>query len=358
MTAPRLEIHLDLIGHNGRTLVDRLAPLGIAVTAVTKATLGSPEVARALLASGASAIGESRIENIEALRRADITAPMTLIRSPMLSQAARVVAHADVSLNTEPVVIEALSRACEDQGRAHGVVLMVELGDLREGILPDDVEAVARLVLERSGLELRGIGTNLACQNGIAPDDAKMAELSAVATSLEATLDVELAIVSGGNSANLGWALPDGRAKRVGRINDLRLGESLLLGRDPLDRVAIAGLHTDCFTLVAEVIESKVKPTVPWGEVHQGAFGPVTVRDPGDSVEGHRAILALGRQDVDPAGLHPPDGVEILGMSSDHLVVATDACVPVGREMSFGIDGYGALLAAMTSPYVSRHFQP
>ena len=80
MSAPRLEIDLDKITHNARTLVERLANRGIAVTGVTKATLGSVEIANALLQAGVSALGDSRIENIEALRLARVVAPMTLIR--------------------------------------------------------------------------------------------------------------------------------------------------------------------------------------------------------------------------------------------------------------------------------------
>jgi predicted amino acid racemase len=281
-----------------------------------------------------------------------------LIRSPMLSQASRVVASADVSLNTEMVVMEALSRAAVLHRQPHGVVLMVELGDLREGILPNDVEAVARRVAELPNIVLRGIGTNLACHSGIAPDAQNMAELSALAVSLESALDTSFDIVTGGNSANLNWALGN---NPVGRINDLRLGESILLGREPLDRQPIVGLRTDCFTLIAEVIESKVKPTKPWGDVHQNAFGTVAspgqANDPGDAGDAHRAILAIGRQDVDPSGLDPPDGVEIIGSSSDHLIVTAEACPAVGREMAFRVDGYGALLAAMTSPFVSRVYQ-
>ena len=239
-----------------------------------------------------------------------------------------------------------------DQGRIHGVVLMVELGDLREGIMPDDVDAVARHVAELPNIVLRGIGTNLACHSGIAPDAQNMAELSALAISLEARLGTTFDIVSGGNSANLNWALGD---EGVGRINDLRLGESILLGREPLDRRTVDGLRTDGFTLVAEVIESKVKPTRPWGEVHQNAFGAVA--SPHDLGDAPRAILAVGRQDLDPAGLVPPEGVEILGSSSDHLIVTAAACPAVGREMAFRVDGYGALLAAMTSPFVSRSYQ-
>jgi predicted amino acid racemase len=351
MSAPRLEIRLDRIHHNASRLVQRLAARGISVTGITKATLGSPEVASELLRAGVTSIGDSRIENIEAMRLAGVSSTMTLIRSPMLSQADQVVAHAEVSLNSELDVIARLSTAAVEQRRTHGVVLMVELGDLREGILPGDLDAVIRQTLHFPGIALRGIGTNLACQSGVAPDERNMAELSALATSLESTFGIGLDVVSGGNSANLDWAFG---APDVGRINDLRLGEAILLGREPLQRRPIDGLHTDAFTLVAEVIESKTKPSLAWGAIHQTAFGLQSAGpDRGDTA---RVILAIGRQDVDPAGLEAPAGLAILGASSDHLVVDAGRFPPaVGSEVAFQLN-YSALLAAMTSPFVSRVF--
>ncbi|MGZ7011544.1 MAG: alanine/ornithine racemase family PLP-dependent enzyme [Acidimicrobiales bacterium] len=349
MTAPRLEVRLDRIHHNAGTLVRRLGERGVSVTGVTKATLGSPEIAGELVRAGVTSIGESRIENIEALRRAGVTAPMTLIRSPMLSQAARVVEHADVSLDTELDVLDRLSTFAQLQGRRHGVILMVELGDLREGILPRDLESVVRQTLRFPNLDLLGVGTNLACQSGVAPDDRNMGELSALASSLESKLGVRFAVVSGGNSANLDWVLG---TDDVGRINDLRLGEAILLGCEPLRRRPIDGLHTDAFTLVAEVIEVKSKPTLAWGEINETAFGPQPLAPDRGSLP--RAILALGRQDVDPAGLVAPEGMTILGASSDHLVVDPGrAWLKVGSEVRFQLD-YRALLGAMTSPFVTR----
>lgn len=346
--APRLEVRLDRIGHNARWLVARLGARGIAVTGVTKATLGSAAVARVLLDAGVVALGDSRVENLESIRADGIDAPTVLVRSPMLSQVDRVVAGADVSLNTEAAVLEALSIAATANGRTHGVVLMVELGDLREGILPADLHDAVRFVLGRTGLTLEGIGTNLACQSGVAPDERNMAELSALADGIESTFAVGLRMVSGGNSANLDWALGDGP---VGRVDDLRLGEAILLGREPLRRRPIDGLRTDAFTLVAEVIESKAKPTLPWGTVLDSAFGPPpSASDRGTAI---RSLLALGRQDVDPSGLLAPDGTTVLGASSDHLVLETEGDAPaVGDEVRFGL-GYGALLAAMTSPFVA-----
>ncbi len=351
MSAPRLDINLDHLRHNAAALVSRLARSGISVTAVTKATLGSVPVAHAFLAGGVTALGDSRIENLEHMRGAGIDAPMVLIRSPMLSQCDRVVAHADISLNTEVDVLDRLSDAAVRAGRVHRVVLMVELGDLREGIMPADLPAIAAHASRLPALAMVGVGANQACQSGSTPDDDAMAELGALATAIEATLGVALPIVSGGNSANLHWA---GTTQHVGRVNNLRLGESLLLGRDPLDRSAIVGLETDAITLVGEVIEAKTKPSQPWGQIAETAFGVAPpARDCGPAA---RVIVAVGRQDVDPAGLTPPAGFTILGASSDHLVLAAPGSAPVvGAEIRFGVD-YSALLRAMTSPFVARRF--
>ena len=349
MTAPRLEIDLRKLQHNARTLVERLAPRGISVTGVTKAVLGSPHIADAWLRAGVSGLGDSRIENIEAMRREHLRAAMTLIRSPMLSQADRVVAHADLSFNTELDVIRKLSSAAQEARKTHGIVLMVELGDLREGIMPGDLQHAVGDVLRLPNILLKGIGTNLACRSGVAPDAKNMAELSALADSIDTTFGIRLSIVSGGNSGNLEWAL--GGAD-VGRINNLRLGESLLLGRETLHRTPIDGLHTDAIMLVAEVIESKVKPSRPWGEIAQAAFGDQPLATDRGPVS--QTILAIGRQDTDTCGLRPPPGLRVLGASSDHLIVDSGrARLAVGAEVAFQLD-YSALVRAMTSPFVGK----
>jgi predicted amino acid racemase len=349
VTAPRIETDLDKVEQNTRILVDRLAVTGIRVTGITKAVLGSPEVGAAMLRGGARGLGDSRVPNLARLAGLDRSALRTLIRSPMLSQVGRVVEVADVSLNTEAVVLAALDRAASRERRTHGIVLMVELGDLREGIALDDAPEAVRAVLGHPSLRLVGLGANLACQNGVVPDDRNMGVLTGLVDDIEARHGISLDVVSGGNSANLNWALNTGE---VGRIDDLRLGEAILLGVDPLYRTPISGLHTDVFTLVAEVIEVAVKPAQPWGDRAQAAFGEAPVRTGGGAVR--QAILALGRQDVDLDGLRPPPGIAILGMSSDHLVVDLgDHLVAVGDEIDFGV-AYGALVQAMTSPFVTK----
>lgn len=349
MTAPRIDIDLGKLEDNARTLVGRLATRGIGVTGVTKATLGDAAVGAAMLRGGVVGLGDSRVANLVRLEELDRPLATTLIRTPMLSQVRDVVRYATCSLNTDATVLAALDAAAAHAGCVHDVVLMVELGDLREGIAADEVVAAAEVVRRLPSLRLIGLGANLACQNGVIPDDHNMRVLSDLVAAVETAQSIVLTKVSAGNSANLQWAE---QASSVGRVNDLRLGEAILLGRDPLDRRSIEGLHLDAFTLMAEVIEVAQKPAQPWGRQAQAAFGTPPTRTGTSTVR--QAILAIGRQDFDAGGLQVPDGMTVLGVSSDHLVLDHgDHDVRVGDEIAFGVD-YAALVAAMTSPFVSR----
>ncbi len=348
MNGLRLEVDLDKVGDNTAQLVTRARQRGLSITATTKAMLGAPELAHVISAAGAVSLGDSRIENVERMIDAGIDHPMLLLRSPMPSQVDRVVRAGVTSLNTETQVLTALAAAARAQGRIHDVILMVELGDLREGLMPEQLDQAVSHVLGLPTLRLHGIGANLACRNGIEPTVENMGELSAIVDSVEAAFSVEIDLVSGGNSANLDWAFG---ASAIGRINNLRLGESILLGTEPLHRRPIPGLHTDAFTLIAEVIESQRKPTMPWGRSGQNSFGETVEAEDRGSV--WQTILAIGRQDTDPTDMAAPDGVEILAASSDHLVVETRDRMCPGDEIRF-VPGYSALLRSMTSPFVAK----
>lgn len=347
---PRLEIDLKKLYDNTRTLVDRMASKGATVTGVTKVVLGNPEVAQAMLQAGVGSIGDSRIENIQKMREAGVAAKFILLRTPLMSQLEQVVLHADVSFNTELSVIEHLNQVASKKNKIHQIVLMIELGDLREGILPRYLESTVRHILQFPAIQLVGLGANLACFGGVKPNHEKMTLLSDLAKSISQKFNLKLDIVSGGNSANLQWFSECGD---VGAINNLRLGESIFLGVDPLDRQPIEGLHRDALTLVAEVIESKIKPSVPFGEQCQTAFGVRPVFE--DRGHGRRAILGIGRQDVDISGLTPlTEGLDILGGSSDHLIInCQQHPLFVGEEVRFQLD-YSALLTAMTSPHITK----
>jgi len=348
-----LTIDLAKIEANARLLTDRLP--GLELVAVTKAACGSPEVARAMLAGGPRAIGESRLANIERLREAGIAAPIWLLRAPTPAQAADVVRLADVSLNTELATVRALAAAAGAAGREHGVIAMVDLGDLREGLLADDVLPFLEAVAELEHARVEGVGVNLACYGGVRPTRDNLGQLVELANAAQERLGRPLRI-SGGNSATLTMAL-EGSLPR--EIDDLRVGESILLGVDTLTREPLLDLHRDAFVLSAPVIECKVKPSVPVGEICQDAFG----NRPTFAQRGRRrrAILAVGRQDTVPEVLHPVDPrVEVLGASSDHLVLDVeelDRPPAIGDPVSL-VPGYAALLQSFTSPYVEKVFLP
>lgn len=283
------------------------------------------------------------------MRRAGIKANFMLLRTPFLSQAEAVVKYSDISLNTEISVIKKLSKYAGIFKTPHKIILMVELGDLREGIMPPDLDDIIIQVLELNNIEIVGIGANLACFGGIKPDKEKMNYLSSIAERVEEKYRLKLQYVSGGNSANYDWFMS---ASDVGKINNLRLGESIYLGRETLHRKAIPGLYTEAFTLAAEVIESKAKPSLPYGEIAQDAFGNIPKFN--DTGEMNRAILGIGLQDVDVSGLTPRSDVEIIGASSDHIIIDTKKSkLKAGDEVKFDLN-YSALLSAMTSPYVYK----
>jgi len=230
---------------------------------------------------------------------------------------------------------------------------MIELGDLREGILPSDLEPVVKETLGMQGVKLAGVGTNLACFGGVRPTEANMRELSAIAGNLQCKFGINFEVVSGGNSANYQWFVS---TLDVGLVNHLRVGEAIMLGRDTLTRERIPGLYIDAFTLVAEVIELKTKPSRPYGEIAQDAFGRIPIFEGKGCMK--RAILALGEQDVDVLAIKPRIEADILGASSDHLILdARDSGLEVGVEVRFDVN-YGALLRAMTSPYVEKVYLP
>lgn len=352
MPTPRIEIDLGKIAHNARTLKSLYGARGVGVFGVTKVICGDPIIARTLVDSGIVTLADSRTANIQKMRDAGVAAQFLLLRTPFLSEAKAAVRLADISLNSELSVVERLSEAALARHSTHGVVLMVELGDLREGLMPRELACVVEQVLGLKGVELVGVGTNLACFGGVKPDEENMNQLSSIAAELERNFGLSLAIVSGGNSANYTWfeATQD-----VGRVNNLRLGESIFLGRETLRREPIPGLFIDAFTLVAEVIEAKTKPSRPRGEICQDAFGSVPIfRDRGLI---NRALVGVGLQDVAVPGLSLRIGASILGASSDHTILdAGRSGLRVGDEVEFNMS-YAALLAAMSSSYVLKEYR-
>lgn len=352
MAGPEILIDINKVRENAETLAGFCRSRGISITGVTKVTCGMPMVARAMLEGGVASIGESRIENIRRLRSSGINAPVMMLRIPPLSRVEEIVTSVDISLNSELPVIRSLSDAALKKGKVHKIVLMVDLGDLREGIWPSNLLDVTREVLNMPGVEIFGLGTNLTCFGGVLPSRKNMGELVGYAEKIEETFGIELKIISGGNSSSLPLLMEGGMPKRV---NHLRLGESIVLGRETVKGNLWPGCHHDAFQLSAEVIELKKKPSVPIGETGMDAFGNKPVFS--DKGEIFRAILSVGREDVVVDSLKPVDpSISILGASSDHLLIDVTESIQLlqlGDKVNFNLN-YGALLAAMTSGYVKK----
>ena len=349
MSSPRIDVDLHKIRLNTRTIVERLKGRGIDVTAVTKAVCGHPAIARAMLDGGASGLADARLSNVKRLRHAEIQSPIILIRTPLLSEVDDVVQICEASYNTELVVIAALAAAAIRQNTVHGIVLMVEMGDQREGIMPGDLCDVAQQVADMPGVALNGLASNFACLNGTAPSAADMRTLSALTNDVESRCGHLLQTVSGGNSANLPWALGQ---RSSGRTNDPRIGEAILLGADPITGDPIDGLFQDAFALVAEVIETGHKPVLPGVDIDLHPFRGLRLI-PGIP-DRMRLILAVGNQDTDTSGLSTSAENVLIGATSDHFVVATtDPTLGVGSQMQFRMN-YSALMRAMAA----RDMQP
>lgn len=350
MSYPAVKVDLKKLTHNTEVLVEKCGKLGIDVVPVTKVYCGIPEIAEASVAAGVKMLADSRIENVKKLKRLNV--PVMLLRIPMLSQVEEIVENVDISLNSEYEVIKALSDKAVEKGKVHKIVLMVDLGDLREGEWNETAVEFAGRIVGLPGVKLVGVGTNLTCYGAVIPSKENLGLLVAIAEEIERRYNIKLDIISGGNSSSLHLIEKNAVPKRV---NQLRVGEAIVLGNETAYSEKIEGMHTDVFTYMAEIIELKEKPSVPVGETGVDAFGekPVYV----DRGIRKRAILASGRQDVKVDGLKPRDkDAIVIGASSDHLIIDVSDCkkdYKVGDILEFDMS-YGALLAAFTSEYVDK----
>ena len=352
MKTPYLTIDLNKIEHNARSIVRLCSKQGIKVSGVTKAVCGHPDVARAMLRGGVTGIADSRLKNIHRLRSAGLDCPFTLLRVPALSEVEAVVSTVDISLNSELTTIEALSVSALRQQRVHDIILMLDLGDLREGLWHEDSNEIIGKISLLKGIRLAGLGTNLACLEGVMPSTTNMNRLVRYAGDLKRDYGLELEWLSAVNSSGLELIAA---GEMPGKINHARIGEAILLGRETIHRRPWPEACQDAFLLSAEIIELKRKPSMPVGERGEDAFGHLPeVEDRGERV---RALLNIGREDVDIEGIVPlTPGITIAGASSDYLVVdLTDAAEAfrLGNELLFSLN-YSALLAAMTSGYVGK----
>ena len=344
---PRLEINLNYLRENVEAMVGRCAERGIEVAGVIKGTTGLPECAKQFIAGGCTMLASSRLEQIEDCREAGLDVPYLLLRVPMLSEIPEVIRLTDISLNSDLTVMKALNEEAGRQGKVHQVIIMADLGDLREGFWDKDEMLDAALQVENDmpNLELAGVGVNVGCYGSILATSEKLQELVDIAEKIEAAIGRKLRYISGGATSSLMRVL-DGDIPE--RVNFLRCGEGILLSRD-LDvfyGYDVSFMHQDVYTLKAEIIEVRNKPTHPIGEITVDAFGhrPEYV----DRGIRRRALLGVGKVDYgDITDIFPrEEGITVLGASSDHTILDVEDAkreLHVGDIVEFGID-YGSMV--------------
>lgn len=348
---PIVKVNIKKYRENCRRVKQIAEERGLTVVPVTKAFSAMPELVQALYEEGFSVMADARIENLKSIGERT-KATTLLLRLPMISEADDVVQYADISLNSEWETIVALDRAAREVGKTHRVIVMVELGDLREGMPPDQVLELCRQIGDLQNIALEGIGCNLTCYGGVIPTQENLGVLVELAEEIEQALSIRLPVISGGNSSAISL-LMDGTLPSS--INQLRLGEFLMLGNDTASGEHVKGYHNDIFVLEAALIELKEKDSVPTGIIGFDAFGQVpTFEDRGRMLRG---IVAVGKQDTVLDKMVPLDPeIEIIGGSSDHILLdmtARRGAYKVGDVISFRLE-YPAILGVFTSKYVKK----
>jgi len=350
-----LKLYKNKLKDNFEFLKAEFSENGIAWGVVSKLLCGNELYLKELIALGVDEIHDSRISNLAKVKEINPDVQTVYIKPSSKRNLAQMVQYADVSLNSELDTIRWISEEAGRQEKVHKIIIMVETGDLREGVMGEHLVDFYAQIFELPNIEVIGLGTNLNCLNGIMPSADKLIQLSLYKQIIGLKFNKQIPWVSAGTSVTLplmfNKQLPQG-------INHFRIGETLYFGVDLFEEKVIDGMHGDVFELFAEIIEMQEKPLLPTGTLAANPQGEVTQID--QSLYGKssfRAILDIGLLDVDPKYLIPDDGeFEILGASSDMLILnlgENPAGYRVGDLIKFRLKYMGAL-AVLNSDYIEK----
>ena len=357
---PLLTIDREALRSNMKTVIGWCAESGIDVAGVIKGASGMAAVALDYEKCGAKWIASSRLEQLRRAREAGVTLPLMMIRVPMISELDEMTELCEYSLQGSPDTLDALENVLSAKDIKHNVILMADLGDLREGIFDKDefVRTAEYIETKLPHVHLAGVGTNLGCVGSVVPTKEKMDMLVEWAEAVEEAIGRPLEIVSGGATSSL-MPLIDGTMPA--KVNNLRIGALVICGpledyRTCYGREEADVLSDEAFTLEAEVIESGIKPTHPVGELGVNAFGEkAEYIDRGNR---KRVLLALGRADYgDIEALIPTlEGAEVTMASGDHTVMDihdTGVDLKTGDKVKFKLK-YPAILNLTMSENVYK----
>lgn len=323
---------------------------------VSKLLCGNTIYLKELIKLGVTEIHDSRISNLKKVKKLDETIQTVYIKPPSKRNIEKIVEFADVSFNTEIYTIQMLSEEAKRQNKTHKIVIMIEMGDLREGVLGEELIQFYQQVFSLPNITISGIGTNLNCLSGVMPTQDKLIQLSLYKQLIEAKFNVEIPWVSGGTSVAVPLLLQNARPMAV---NHFRIGEALFFGKDLFTGETIKGMHNDVFKLYAEIIEITEKPDNPVGELGENVAGNTYEIDANTDLSktSLRAILDLGLLDMQPQYLIPEDeNITIVDASSDMMVIdisSTTREYTIGSLISFKLQYMGALYL-LNSDYIEK----
>lgn len=322
---------------------------------VSKLLCGNRLFLQELIDLGVKEVHDSRISNLAMVKKLNPEVQTVYIKPVSKRNVGKMLEFADVSLNSELETIYWISEEAVRQNKKHKVIIMVETGDLREGVMGEQLIDFYSHIFKLPNIEVVGLGTNLNCLNGVMPSTDKLIQLSLYKQIIELKFNKKIPWVSAGTSVTIPLMfthqLPKG-------INHFRVGETLFFGVDLFEEKVIEGMHGDVFELHAEIIEMQEKPLLPVGNLAANPQGEVTEID--ESLYGqtsYRAIVDVGLLDVDPKYLMPTDeSIEILGASSDMLILNlgdNPDFYKVGDLLTFDLKYMGAL-GILNSNYVDK----
>lgn len=323
---------------------------------VSKVLCGNILYIKEIISLGVREIHDSRISNLKKIKAIDADIQTVYIKPPAKSNIESIVRYADVSCNTEIYTIELLSKEAQKQGKIHKIVIMIEMGDLREGVMGEELIEFYGTILKLPNIEILGIGTNLNCLSGIMPTQDKLIQLSLYKQLIESKFNIKIPWVSGGTSVAIPLILKNARPMAV---NHFRIGEALFFGKDLFTGETIEGMHNDVFKLYAQIIEITEKPDMPTGEIGENVAGNTFSRNGVDDfgATSLRAILDIGLLDMQPQYIQPEDSeINIIDASSDMMVVDisnSDKKYKIGDFVSFKIQYMGGLYL-LNSNYIEK----
>ena len=359
MAFPALEIHGDKIARNAEIILSLCREHGIEPAAAVKGYNALDEITDIIVETGFRTLASSRLPHLASIRRRGYPVHTMMLRLPMLSEIASVIELCDASLNSEQKTLRALDEEAARRGKRHGVILMRDLGDLREGIFDRAglIELACRVERDFQNLDLMGIGANLSCYGTVMPTSENLSLLARDAYEIEREIGRKLEIVSSGGSTSLPLLL---NGDMPSGISQLRIGGGIITRSEipGLPEDALLEMADDALILNAEIIEAGEKPTHPVGVLGVDCFGNAkTFEDRGTR---RRALLALGAFDIgNHEKLIPLDrGVKILGCSSDHMILDIHDSrreYRLGDSVSFKLL-YQAMLYATASPLIEKIF--